>query len=142
MKALKVVTHPYILLLSFLFILISGEHLGGFYALYLLLALPHGGIHAVLGVVGIVMLLVNHQLNKQGKVQGVRISNIIAAIFLAVSIILFFVNDKQRYNYNTFDQPVPVTTLSLFSVLFLLFIIKNAIPFIGRDKRIESKISF
>ena len=58
MKAIQVITHPVTLIISFLFILISGEHWGGFYILYLLLALPHGGLHALLGFVGIVILVI------------------------------------------------------------------------------------
>ena len=46
------------LITSFLLIIISGEHLGGFYALYLLLALFYGGIHSLLGLSGIVLLII------------------------------------------------------------------------------------
>ena len=68
MKAIQIITHPVTLIVSFLFILISGEHWGGFYILYLLLALPHGGLHALFGVMGIVMLVIalnkNIQINR------------------------------------------------------------------------------
>jgi hypothetical protein len=38
MKAYQIITHPYTLIASFCLILISGQHWGGFYLLYLLLA--------------------------------------------------------------------------------------------------------
>ncbi len=60
MRILKIITHPYIVIISFFAILISGEGFGGFYLLYLLLALPYGGIHSLLALIGIVLLLVNY----------------------------------------------------------------------------------
>ena len=39
MKKIKIITHPVTLILCFFLILISGEHLGGFYLLYILLGL-------------------------------------------------------------------------------------------------------
>jgi hypothetical protein len=46
--------------MSFLLILISGQYFGGFYILYLLLALPHGGVYAIVAAIGILILVLTY----------------------------------------------------------------------------------
>lgn len=126
MKALKILSHPYLLMISFLFILISGENFGGFYLLYLLMALTYGGIHAILALIGISLLLFGYHRFKRMKVYLVEpIINIAGALMLIFSVILFFYNDKQGYNYGTFYQTVPMITLIVFSLLVLFFLGDN-----------------
>lgn len=50
MKMIKLFTHPVVIIIAFLLILINGEHLGGFYLLYILLGLPHGAVHSLLAI--------------------------------------------------------------------------------------------
>jgi hypothetical protein len=126
MKALNFFTHPIILIVSFLIIMISGEHFGGFYALYILLALPHGGPHSVLALLGIMLLILSNATNnKRGLTRNLL--NVFGAILLVLSVIVFFYTDKEGYNYRTFYQTIPVITLLLFCFLTLLFLIKNLI---------------
>ncbi len=142
MKALKIITHPYTLIVSFGLIMISGEHLGGFYALYLLLALYYGGIHSLLGLAGVVLLIVSRNVNTRSKHSGLPIIlNIGGALFMILSLLVFFYRDKDGYNYGTFAQAVPLISLSLFSIIVLLFIAKNLRRSFGR-KNISTKMSF
>jgi len=141
MKALNIATHPVLLIVSFLFILISGEHLGGFYALYLLLALPHGWLHSILAVAGILILALSFNLKKNGRVISNNILNIVGAILLVLSIVVFFYADKEGYNYGTFYQTVPIISLVLFGSLTLLFIIKNLVQSFSK-KRIDTNVSY
>ena len=141
MKALNIATHPGLLIVSFLFILISGEHLGGFYALYILLALPHGWLHAILAVAGIFILLLSSNTNKNRRAISNNILNIVGAILLVLSIVVFFYADKEGYNYGTFYQTVPIISLVLFGFLALLFIIKNFVQSFSK-KRIDTKVSY
>jgi len=128
MKAIKIITHPVLLILSFLFLLISGQHLGGFYLLYLLLALPHGGVHALLAVAGILLLLFNYvKFRRENKYIIEAILNFIGAGCLVFSLFLFFYNDKQGYNSATFEQLAPQITLILFGVLTITFLINNIV---------------
>ena len=141
MKALKILTHPILLIISFLFVLISGEHLGGFYALYLLLALPHGGIHSLIALIGILVLVIGYNVysRKPGLVQNIL--NIIGALLLVLSLASFFFSDKEGYNYGTFYQIVPVISLSLFGLLTLLFLIKNLVQIFNK-RRMNTKVSY
>jgi MFS superfamily sulfate permease-like transporter len=126
MKAIKIITHPFILIISFLFILVSGQHWGGFYLLYLLLALPHGGIHAVLALAGIAILIFTYlRFLRSNKYLIEPVLNIIGSVCLVLSVFLFFYNDKQGYNNGTFEQLVPQITLALFGILTIAFIIRN-----------------
>lgn len=128
MKTFNILTHPVLLIASFLFILISGEHLGGFYLMYLLLALPHGGIHALLGLLGIALLVFSYVKYKRANKGFVEpVFNILGVCCMVLSLFFFFYRDKQGYNDGTFEQLVPQITLILFAVLSLLFIIKNIV---------------
>ena len=98
MKAIKILTNPYTLIISFLMIIISGEHTGGFYISYLLLALPHFANYAVLAVVGIaLMLLVFHSKRKNSSATK-PVGNLIAILLLLASVYIFFYTDVEHYN--------------------------------------------
>src|SRR5215203_3813986 len=97
MKAIKIITHPYLLIIDLLMILISGEHLGGFYILYLILALPIGAIHSVLAMLGIgLLLLSHHRFQVEDKPSAKSALNIIGCLLLLLSIYLFFLNDREH----------------------------------------------
>jgi hypothetical protein len=126
MKTVKILVHPVSLIICFLMIIISGQHLGGFYLLYLLLALPHGSIHALLGISGAILLLINHYWIKLSVNKYVFIFiNAVGSFLLAMSLYVFFINDKEHYNYGTFSQTVPLITLALFGIVFISFFINN-----------------
>lgn len=133
MKVIHIITHPVTLIVSFLFILISGEHWGGFYILYLLLALPHGGMHALLGLVGTILLCVAiYQRNKINKHRDSSLLCIGGALLMAGSLLSFFMQRGGEYNYGTFTQTVPVISLIVFVALvtsfltYNIFVLKNS----------------
>jgi hypothetical protein len=103
--------------------MISGESFGGFYAMYILMALPFGGVHALLAVAGIIILLANHniQRNKGNPVR--EVINLIGVLLLFGSLYYFFWNDKQHYNYGSFQQTVPVVTMVLTAFIAVCFLI-------------------
>jgi hypothetical protein len=126
MKLIKIITHPITLSISFLIIIISGQHLGGFYLLYILLGLPHGSIHSIFGAVGVATLLFS-SYKYRGKFNYLiePCFNIAGVILLSLSLFLFFYNDKDHYNYGTFYQTVPLASLILFALLSISFSITN-----------------
>lgn len=124
----NIITHPYIVIISFFIIMISGQHLGGFYLLYLLLALPHGGMHSLLALFGIVLLLISYNKYKRKKIYLIEsIINMVAIVLLILSLFSFFYNDKEHYNFGTFYQIVPQITLVAFSVIALTFLLDNVL---------------
>jgi hypothetical protein len=130
MKLFKILSHPYTLIICFLMMVISGEHLGGFYALYILLALPFGGVHAILAVAGIIILLISHNaFAKKGKQRESIAMNVFGLLLMVSSVYYFFSADKKHYNWGTFQQTVPMLTIILTASVALCFLIGN---FIGR----------
>ena len=126
MKVFKFFSHPYVLIICFLMIIISGEHLGGFYALYILLALPHGGVHALLAVAGIIILLFGYHKFKRRKIHRAEILlNLTGLLLLFGSLYLFFADDRSHYNWGTFEQAVPVASLFLCGAVAIVFLIDN-----------------
>jgi hypothetical protein len=133
MKAIKIITHPILLIISFLFILISGQHFGGFYLLYLIMGLPHFGLHAILASVGILLLIFSYlKFGRTGKNIMAIIFNIIGSGCLVLSLIRFFYNDRKGYNNGTFDQLMPQITLVIFGLLTIAFAINNIIKIFVR----------
>jgi hypothetical protein len=123
MKLFKILSHPYTLILSFLFIVISGEHLGGFYALYVFLGLMHGVIHSVLAFLGIIVLLTTHHSGLPQNSLIRQVLNVTGVGLLFASLYFFFANDKAHYNWGTFEQGFPMFTLVLTSFIALCFLI-------------------
>jgi len=126
MKMIKLFTHPVVIIIAFLLILISGEHLGGFYLLYILLGLPHGAVHSLLAIVGIGLLFFTNYKYQQQFIFNIEpVLNIMGGIMILLSLFLFFYNDKSHYNYGTFYQTIPVILLSIFSLSVAGFLFNN-----------------
>jgi len=126
MKMIKLFTHPVVIIIAFLLILISGEHLGGFYLLYILLGLPHGAVHSLLAIVGIGLLFFTNYKYQQQFIFNIEpVLNIMGGIMILLSLFLFFYNDKSHYNYGTFYQTIPVILLSIFSLSVAGFLFYN-----------------
>lgn len=123
---IKLFTHPVVIIIAFLLILISGEHLGGFYLLYILLGLPHGAVHSLLAIVGIGLLFFTNYKYQQQFIFNIEpVLNIMGGIMILLSLFLFFYNDKSHYNYGTFYQTIPVILLSVFSLSVAGFLFNN-----------------
>jgi len=128
MKAIKLITHPVTLIICFSLVLISGEHIGGFYLLYILLGLPHGAIHSVLALGGIAILLFSNYKYKRIFTFLIEpFLNITGVVLLSLSLFLFFYKDDQHYNYSTFNQTVPLITIAVFVLLIVSFFVSNVL---------------
>ncbi len=94
--------------------------------MYLLFALPHGGVHAILGLIGIFLILTSYYKFKRMKQYRIEsYLNIVGLVLLLLSIVFFFYNDKDGYNYQTFDQTGPLVTMILFVVVSVFYLIDN-----------------
>lgn len=127
----KVIEHPLFIILLFSGIVISGEQMGGFYLLYILLGLPHFVIHSILGIIGIVCLLYSYY-NKKAKIYFLHI---IGACFMISSLIYFFLQTEGSYNYNTFHEILPLATLTVFGGCLIFFIYHNAFLLIQHSNK-------
>lgn len=125
MKFFKMLSHPYTLILSFMFILISGQHIGGFYAMYIFLGLLQGAVHSVLGFLGIIVLAATHHSVLSRTFPLRQVLNVTGVGLLFVSLYFFFMNDKQHYNWGTFNESVPLFTLFFAGFIALCFLVGN-----------------
>jgi hypothetical protein len=125
MKLLKILTHPWLLVPSFCFILISGEALAQFYAVHLVMSVQEGMMHGILGIAGIIIIIVGHLVFKNRNPKIERITNLIGVGLMIGSLYIFFANDRQSYNANTFSEILPLATVLIFVALAFLFIVSN-----------------
>ncbi|MEI6949638.1 hypothetical protein V9K67_20795 [Paraflavisolibacter sp. H34] len=120
MKVMNKLGTPVVNILTFSFIMISGEAFGGPYAMYLLGALPHGINYSMLGMGGILCLLISQIFFNGEKKHWMKPALQIMGILLAIlSLYIFFAQDRRQYNYATFVQTVPLLTLFFFSISIL-----------------------
>ncbi|MDQ3681601.1 MAG: hypothetical protein M3352_00845 [Bacteroidota bacterium] len=131
MKILKIVGHPVLIMSMFLLILISGEAFGGPYLLYLILGLPHGTDHAIVGFLGLFCLFTSYKIYRNKKEHWSKPAlALMGMLGLLFSLYIFFSNDKMRYNYSTFEQTVPLFSLALFGLCIICGLIINGFKLI------------
>ena len=129
MKWISILTHPVLVLTLFCLILISGEHIGGFYAMYILMALPHGGVHAIFALVGAALILFSYWKYKGASKYLIDpLMNVIGVFLLYFSLWLFFFSTWE-YNDATFQQVAPVASLILFVLVSLGFLLRSIAGF-------------
>ena len=125
MKLRNIITHPLAVMISFMIVLISGEHVGGFYIIYLLMGITHGTVPSLLGIGGIILLAPGLLIAQRKQASSIYLLNITGILLMMLSLFLFFFNDIQLYNINTFYQFIPFCTIILFCLLALLFLFGN-----------------
>ncbi len=131
MKRIKnLLLHPVTVCILFCSLIISGESNGGFYIFILLLGLPHGALHSLLGIGGIILLIASLYPKRLMFVATLRL---ISSVCFALSLIRFFTQPGGSYNYPTFHQFVPLAVMIVFSFSLLLFIL-NQLQLLGIRK--------
>lgn len=129
MNWINIVTHPILVLILFCGILISGEHFGGFYLIYILMALPYGGNHAILALSGVALVLFSYvKYKRQSKFFFDPLLNILGVFSLFLSLLVFFYN-TWNYNDGTFRQTTPIISLTLFCIISLGFLVRSVIAY-------------
>lgn len=126
MKILRIITHPWIVISLYFIILITGKAIGGVYLLYLLMALPNGYIHSILGFLGPIMLLIAYyRINHHDILR--KVISLLGIILMYSSLYYFFHNDRDHYNYGSFKTAAFWITFSIFSITALgLLVVDSA----------------
>ena len=140
MKLLKIIGHPVTVMVMFIFIIISGEHLGGFYLLYILLGLPHGAPHSILALVGILSMLLSYKLVRSRPAFLKPTLSFIGISVMVLALTTFF-GRSEGYNDNTFSQTVPVISICLFaffSICCLVLSVYTAVKGKGKNLGLAS----
>ena len=122
--------HPITVCILFCSLVISGESNGGFYIFILLLGLPHGVLHSLLGMTGILLLISSFYPKRLNLVATLRL---ISSICFVSSLVRFFTQPGGSYDYPTFHQFVPLTILIVFVVSLISFVFKQ-LKLLGLNK--------
>lgn len=130
-SALKILIHPVTICLLFCFLIISGEESAFFYIFVLLLGLPHGVLHSILGITGMLLLLSSGFMKERSALYILRLAG---ALCLILSLVRFFTQPGASYNYNTLRESVPLILLLIFAFLLLLFMINQVYLLISKRK--------
>lgn len=118
MKLMKIFGHPVSVTCVYLFLLISGESFGGFYALYILLGLFNGEPDAIVSMLGLITMLLGYSVYRQ-RFHPIKPGlYLLGDALMLLGLFLFFQITKD-YNDATFQQAVPLFTFVLFGICVL-----------------------
>lgn len=121
----KIVSHPLVILFSFLLLIIEGEQISGFFFQFLLTGNVWIKNFSIVGIIGLSVLF-SSVLLRSNKFNTIRsYLSIIGVIMMILSLILFFAGDKTRYYFKTFHLTLPVLLLVFFVIISLVSIIRN-----------------
>lgn len=133
MKSINILVNPVTLIGSFCLVLISGEKMGGFYLIYLLLGLIGGYLHSFLAVAGVVAVLIADRF-KENRILRYLIK-LVGALLLPMSLLFFFQNDTAHYNWETFSRTTSQVTLVLFGFFWLGYVLKTVVSLVKQILR-------
>lgn len=124
MKVINFIGHPVLVMSIYLLIMISGEHFGGFYLLYILMGLPNGASHALLATCGLAILLISYKIYRTKPHILKPVSTMLGLSVMVLALITFFEN-SQGYNDDTFYQTFPLITMFLFALCVFCCIVQS-----------------
>lgn len=120
MKWIKYIGHPVLVLSLFLLLLIESEHFGGFYLLYILMALPTGSPFAIIALIGLISLFIGYKIYRQ-NVHPLKPGLYLLGYGLMVFSLVLFFGRKDRLE--TFQLSIPILTFIAFGICSLAFIV-------------------
>jgi hypothetical protein len=124
MKLTAFIIHPYTLIGGFAMIFISEGNTGHFYLFLVVLGLIYGQLYAILGSLGIVIVLASYHFYKR-SVDHLEASvvNFDGAVLMIVSLFLFYYHSPVLQFSGNFTQIVHIVTLVTFCLLVSCFVI-------------------
>ena len=127
MKALKIIGHPVLLISLYLLLIIEGDQFGGFYLLYLVMAIPHGVPYAIVALIGLLCVFTGYKVYRT-KTHFIKPTlYLLGFIIMLFSLVLFFGKGNK---WSTFELTVPLLTFIIFGVCSLCFLVNAFYLFI------------
>lgn len=122
----------------FLLLLMESNHFGGFYLLYILMALPSGAAFSLVAVFGLSLLFIGYKIYRR-KIHPLKpLLYLLGYGLLIVSLFLFF---TKKDRLETFEQTIPVATFILFAICSLCFLVHCANLFLKCWDRNDNKVT-
>jgi hypothetical protein len=126
MKAIKWIGHPVLLVIIYLLLIIEGDQFGGFFMLYLLLALPHFVPYALAAALGIACIVLGFNLRK-GNYHSLKPMLFLSGYCLMILSLLVFFSKGNKWE--TFELAIPILTFVIFGISSLCFLINTTLLF-------------
>lgn len=120
MKIIRWIGHPVILICIYLLFITEGENFGGFYMIYLMLALPHGAAYAVLAALGIACVVVGFNLPGKKRYWLKPTLYLSGLAFMISSLVNFFSTGDQS---GTFEWGFPFITFIILCTCATFFLV-------------------
>lgn len=120
MKWIKYIGHPVLILSLYLLLLIDSEHFGGFYLLYILMALPTGTPFAFIAIIGLICLFVGYKVYRK-HLHPIKPSLYLVGYSLMLFSLWLFFGRKDRLE--TFQLTIPTLTFIVFGICSFCFIV-------------------
>jgi hypothetical protein len=125
MKLLNWIGHPVVLVVVYLLLVIEGDNFGGYFAVYLILALPHGALYAMFSAIGIGLIVYGFNLAKEPKQAWLKSGcYIMGFVLMVLGLCVFF---SKGNKWETFESLLPLTTFSFFGITSVCFLINLTI---------------
>ena len=124
MKTTTIITHPITLICSFALIFICKENDGNFYVVLLAAGLIHGELHAITGLLGMIMLMASYRFYKGPQhIAEASLVNLAGALLLILSLFLYYYHYLVLPLTGSTRQLVHLVTLVTFCILVSIFVI-------------------
>ena len=118
MKIVNVIGHPVSVMSMYLLLMISGEKMGGFYALFVFMRLFHGMPDAIVSALGLGAMLLGYKICRN-HYQPIKTGlYLLGSGVMMIGLVMFF-ETTDGYNSPTFHQGVPLFTFALFGLFVL-----------------------
>lgn len=124
-NGINLVTHPLILALSFMLLIIADANSWGFFIQIVLGNLLPATVYGWLGFIGLLILLFSYSFIRHKAVTLYGVANIVGALLMWASVYTFFLRPGGRSFYDTFFGFLPMVLFALYNLLSLVFIIFN-----------------
>jgi xanthosine utilization system XapX-like protein len=135
MKFIKYIGHPVLLMSLYLLLLIESEHFGGFYLLYILMALPTGAPFAVISLLGLICVFIGYKIYREQFHVLKPTLYLLGWFTMLVGLLLFF---SHRDRLATFELSIPTTTFVLFGICSVCFFIYVISLFVKKRDRLSN----
>lgn len=129
MKAIKWIGHPVILVIIYLLLIIEGDQFGGFFLLYLLLALPHFVPYALAAALGIACIVLGFNLRKENYHSLKPVLFLFGYCLMILALLVFFFKGNK---WETFKLAIPTLSFVIFGISSLCFLINTMLLFLKK----------
>jgi hypothetical protein len=134
MKKISRAETSFIVILSFLLLLLTGEAFGGPYVMFYYYGLFSGILYSVLALLGLILLTTAGLFN-QNKVLGRALSVTAGTLLLVISFIDFSSRGRLHQQSSITGQIIPMVALVLFGLFALFSIYVNLVRSFGRKSK-------